>query len=189
VLSKLRARLTYANVMATVAVFLALGGSSYAAFTVTGNDVKDSSLTGKDIRNSSLTGKDVKSSSLTTSDVRNSSLLAADFKSGQLPAGPKGEPATRLWASINGNGTLRAGRGVVSVARQVGSPSGDYFVTFNRDVNSCAWSATSANHPGAGTATDPGVGLSGFNGGASIRVQIRNGGTLADNPVDLAVFC
>ena len=29
----LRRRLSYANVMATLAVFIALGGSSYAAFT------------------------------------------------------------------------------------------------------------------------------------------------------------
>jgi hypothetical protein len=79
-LSKLRTRLTYANVMATVAVFVALGGSSYAAIKVTGKDVKDASLTGKDVKNSSLT----------TSDVRNGSLLGADFKPGQLPAGPQG---------------------------------------------------------------------------------------------------
>jgi hypothetical protein len=80
VLSKLRAHLTYANVMATVAVFIALGGSTYAAITVTGKNVKDSSLTGKDIKNSSLT----------TSDIKNRSLLARDFKAGQLPAGPTG---------------------------------------------------------------------------------------------------
>jgi hypothetical protein len=31
--------LTYANVMATIAVFVALGGSSYAALRITGHDV------------------------------------------------------------------------------------------------------------------------------------------------------
>jgi hypothetical protein len=85
VLSKLRSRLTYANVVATLALFVALGGSSYAALTVTGKNVK----------NSSLTGKDVKNSSLTTSDVKNRSLLAKDFKTGQLPqgvTGPQGTP-------------------------------------------------------------------------------------------------
>jgi hypothetical protein len=66
--------------MATAAVFIALGGSSYAALVVTGKNVK----------NSSLTGRDVKNSSLTTLDVKNRSLLAADFKPGQLPAGAQG---------------------------------------------------------------------------------------------------
>ena len=59
-LSKLRTRLTYANVVATLALFVALGGSSYAAITITGKNVKDSSLTGKDIKNNSVTGADVK---------------------------------------------------------------------------------------------------------------------------------
>ena len=43
--NRLRGKLTYANVMSTVAVFVALGGSSYAALTITGRDVKNSSLT------------------------------------------------------------------------------------------------------------------------------------------------
>lgn len=89
-LSKLRARLTYANVMATVAVFVALGGSSYAAIKVTGKNVTDSSLTGKDIKNNSVTDKDVKG--IKTGDVRDRSLLAKDFKAGQLPRGPEGPP-------------------------------------------------------------------------------------------------
>ncbi|MET0616061.1 MAG: hypothetical protein ABW142_11480 [Thermoleophilaceae bacterium] len=75
-----RIRLSYANVVATLALFAALGGSSYAAIAVTGAQVRDGSLTGKDVHNSSLTGK----------DVRNASLLAQDFKPGQLPGGPQG---------------------------------------------------------------------------------------------------
>jgi hypothetical protein len=88
VLAKFRARLTYANLMATVAVFIALGGSSYAAITVTGKNVKNSSLTGKDIKNNSLTGSDIKN--LKSGDVSDHSLLAKDFKAGQLPVGPQG---------------------------------------------------------------------------------------------------
>jgi hypothetical protein len=79
--SKFRSRLTFANVVSVIALFVALGGSSYAAIKITGKNVKDSSLTGKDVKNSSLT----------TSDVKNRSLLAKDFKTGQLPKGEKGE--------------------------------------------------------------------------------------------------
>ncbi len=87
-LVKLRARLNYANMMATIAVFLALTGSSYAALKVTGKNVRDGSLTGKDIRNESLGGSDVKN--LGSSDVSDGSLHARDFKAGELPAGPQG---------------------------------------------------------------------------------------------------
>jgi hypothetical protein len=95
-LSTLRARLTYANVMATVAVFVALGGSSYAAIKVTGRNVPRDALTGADIKN--LTGADVRNNSLTgvdvknlgSGDVANGRLLAEDFAPGQLPQGERG---------------------------------------------------------------------------------------------------
>ena len=50
----IRDRLTYANVTATMALFIALGGSAYAALSIDGRDVLDGSLTGQDIRNGSL---------------------------------------------------------------------------------------------------------------------------------------
>lgn len=78
--AKLRTHLSFANIVSSIALFAALGGSAYAAITVTGKNVKNSSLTGKDIKNSSLA----------TADVKNRSLLAADFKPGQLPAGAQG---------------------------------------------------------------------------------------------------
>ena len=59
-----RRRLTYANVMATLAVFIALGGSSYAALTVTGRDVKNGSLTFRDLRRDTLGGSRIKESRL-----------------------------------------------------------------------------------------------------------------------------
>jgi hypothetical protein len=80
-----RPHLTYANVVATLALFVAIGGSSYAAVQLTGASVKDGSLTGRDVKNSSLTGR----------DVRNRSLLARDFRKGQLPAGRVGPAGPR----------------------------------------------------------------------------------------------
>ena len=55
-MSRIRDKLTYANVMSTVAVFVALGGSSYAALTITGRDVKNSSLTYRDLKRNTLGG-------------------------------------------------------------------------------------------------------------------------------------
>ncbi len=102
-------RLTYSNVVASLALFIALGGVGYAAVklpknsvgrsqikknavigskvrtgSLTGSDVRNSSLTGSDVRNSSLTGSDVRNSSLTGSDVRNSSLTGSDVRNSSL---------------------------------------------------------------------------------------------------------
>ena len=74
-------RPSHATVVAYLALFVALGGSSYAALTISGKNVK----------NESLTGADVKNNTLGSADVKNGSLLTTDFKAGQLPAGPPGE--------------------------------------------------------------------------------------------------
>jgi hypothetical protein len=62
----LRRRLTYANVMATLAVFIALGGSSYAALRITGRNVENGSLTFRDLGRDTLGGGRIKESRLGT---------------------------------------------------------------------------------------------------------------------------
>lgn len=57
-------RLTYANVIATLALFAALGGSAYAVSQIDGSDIRDRSLTGKEFRSSSIGSRVVKESSL-----------------------------------------------------------------------------------------------------------------------------
>jgi hypothetical protein len=59
-LARFRARLTYANVMATIAVFVALGGSGYAAVTIDGSQLKERSVGGRKLKLDTLTGKEVK---------------------------------------------------------------------------------------------------------------------------------
>jgi hypothetical protein len=93
-------RPTYGGVTATLALFVALAGTSYAALSVTGANVKNGTLTGADLRNGSVAGRDiangtlkgsdVKNGALTGADVKDGALLASDFKPGELPSGPAG---------------------------------------------------------------------------------------------------
>jgi hypothetical protein len=71
-----RPRLTYANVIATLALFLALGGGAYAATSIPKASVGTAQL-----RADSVTGP----------KVSDGSLVAADFAPGQLPRGAAGE--------------------------------------------------------------------------------------------------
>lgn len=63
-LRALRDRLTYANVMATLAVFVALGGSSFAVSKIGGNDIRKHSLTGAHFKRNSIGGPAIKERSL-----------------------------------------------------------------------------------------------------------------------------
>ena len=60
--------------LAVLALFIALGGTGYAAATIGSGQIKNNSIRGKDVRNSNITGRDVKRNSLTGSDVAESKL-------------------------------------------------------------------------------------------------------------------
>jgi hypothetical protein len=68
----LRSRLSYANVTATLALFLALGGGAYAAAKLPANSVGPEQL---------------QSDAVSSPKVLDGSLLSKDFKAGELPAG------------------------------------------------------------------------------------------------------
>jgi hypothetical protein len=67
-------------ILAILALFVSLGGTGYAAITITGENIKDGSIT-----NADLAARSVRSST-----VKDGSLLSSDFKLGQLPAGARG---------------------------------------------------------------------------------------------------
>jgi uncharacterized protein YjbI with pentapeptide repeats len=92
----IRGHLTYANVMASVAVFIALGGVSYAAVTLPKNSVGSSQIT-----QNAVSGSEVNDSSLTGADIKDKLLTAADFD-GSLQA-----PTESRLATLGPGTTLR----------------------------------------------------------------------------------
>ena len=78
-MKRFRPRLTYANVMATIAVFIALGGASYAAIKLPKNSVgakqlKKNSVTEAKIKNEAITATKVKKGTLTGSQINLSTI-------------------------------------------------------------------------------------------------------------------
>src|SRR4051812_31829146 len=68
-----------------LALFIALGGTSYAAATLPANSVGS-----KQIKKNAVSSAKVKKNAVTSAKVKNGSLQQADFAAGQLPAGPQG---------------------------------------------------------------------------------------------------
>jgi hypothetical protein len=144
--SIVRHRPSPAMLVALLALVLALGGTSYAAIKLPKNSVGS---------------KQIKRDAVTGDKVKDASLFANDFAAGQIPKGPAGEPgpagpagpqgppgppgpaaADILFAHVNSNAQLVAGRGVVSVARIDDPTFENYGVTFDRDVRNCMWSVS-----------------------------------------------
>lgn len=79
-------RSRYSNVVLTLAVFLALGGTSFAAASLTGRDVRDGSLSGRDIRDGSLRERDLARSTVAALRGRRGPAGVPGDR------GPRGEP-------------------------------------------------------------------------------------------------
>lgn len=72
-------------VVGLIALFVALGGTSYAAINLPKASVGTAQL-----KNSAVSAQKIQSNAIGSGKVRDGSLLAKDFKSGQLPAGAAG---------------------------------------------------------------------------------------------------
>jgi len=70
----MRRHLTFANVTSTLALFIALGGTSYAVATIGTKQIKNNSVRSVDVRNGTIISRDVKRGGLGGSAVRESSL-------------------------------------------------------------------------------------------------------------------
>ena len=99
---RLRPHATYANVVATLALFIALGGGAYAAVKLPANSVGT---------------KQLKSRAVTSAKVKNGSLLAADFADGQVPAGPRGAQGAAGEAGRDGAAGADGRDGAAGTAR------------------------------------------------------------------------
>lgn len=88
-LARFRSRLTYSNVLATVAIFVALGGSSYAVSQINGKNIKNRSIAGKKLKKRTVTGTEIKRGVITPS------------KFGRLPAARAFHSASQSIAASN----------------------------------------------------------------------------------------
>ena len=151
-----------ALVISLVALFVALGGTSYAAVSITGKNVTDGSLSGTDIKNGSLRGADVRNGSLTAGDL--SAKTIASLRGATGPAGATG--ATGTFGAV----TVRFVDYKSGPPATVSCLSGE--VAVGGGVNSsqnASWIRVSAPTPAGGTPT-------GWQGQA---VNSGNVGTLA----------
>ena len=112
-MTRLRNLFTYANVMATIAVFLALGGVSYAAFHLPKNSVGS-----RQIKREAVNGAKVKPGSIPVTALK------------QIPEGPPGPAGSALaYAHVNADGTLDAANSKNIAATKLTAGTGYYCVS------------------------------------------------------------
>ncbi len=167
------------HALALVAIFIAIGGTAYAADTIGSEDVIDNSLRSVDLRNNDVRGSDVRLDSLTGDDVDESSLAEV----------PSAERASNvLAAKVLSDGTFAGGIGAVASTHVGAVNSGNYTVTFNRPVaNICAITVTLSDSSSGEATVDVPIEI--FDD-AKIDVRTRNSaGNGADRAFDVIAVC
>ncbi len=96
-------KLTYANVVASLALFIALGGVSYAAVKLAPNSVRSTT-----IRDGQVKSVDIGTGQVTGADIRDGSILAKDIKKGAIPGVATGAGATGGTGVAGGTGATGA---------------------------------------------------------------------------------
>jgi hypothetical protein len=143
-LARLRARLSYANITATLALFIALGGTSYAALTLPRNSVGSAQ-----IRKNAVGPSEIKSRAVGSSEIRDRAIKLGDLSASARtslrgatgPAGPAGPSGVTYRAAVtSGGGSVR---GNATGAGHVGG--NEYRVFFGENnVSGCIYTATLA---------------------------------------------
>ncbi|MGI8660380.1 MAG: hypothetical protein ACR2LH_05010 [Thermoleophilaceae bacterium] len=172
-----------AFVIACIALFSSMGGVSYGVATgsIDGREIKNGSIRNPDFKNGTLRGQEAKPDGFGGGAIKESTL-------GQVPNAATAEGVSRF-AVVAGNGASARARGATASRR--GEPdSGQYQVDFDRDVRSCAYTATLGD-PGTG---GPGTGQIAVGQLATnpntVRVVTRNtDGSPADRGFHLTVSC
>jgi hypothetical protein len=125
VLTKLRQRLTYANAMSTIAVFIALGGSSYAALTISGSDIENRSVPAKKLKRNSLTYREIRESRLSRVPRARRADRLGSFSAAELRVRCPSDtfPTADVCVERTARSATPYGSAVLQ-CRQVGTPAG-----------------------------------------------------------------
>lgn len=160
-MSRIWKTLSFSNVVACLALFVALGGSVYAAGKISGNQIKANSLPGNRVKAKTLTAKQVKPGSLTGAQIKAGSLTGTQIQAGSLTGTQintstlSGVTASKLasiqYASTNvslgvgaatGTATCPAGTNVIGGGAIVSNDDLDFVNDSGPNATRNGWTAT-----------------------------------------------
>jgi hypothetical protein len=180
--------------MASIAVFVALGGTSYALTALPRNSVGP-----KQIRSGAVGSSEIRTGAVRSNDIRNRAIGLRDISVGARrvlrgaqgppgPPGPVGPPGALITAAVDATGGVRSN--IVGAGASHGPGTGLYDVDFNRDLRAC-YAVASLSRPSDGVAGGANAGevvVSTEREGVIVRTR-NSSGAPADLPFHLIVVC
>jgi len=191
-----------ALVVATVALFVALGGTGYAVTALPRNSVGSPQVVNGSLQSVDLSTRAIRALKGNRGSQGQAGMTGPPGSTGPIGAqgatgvtgssGPQGAsgvagPAA-LFAHMDADGSVGPQRGVVLGPATYRSGTGEYAVGFGRDITQCVPVVTvGGRYGGAGTAL--GTATTNYPSTNQIDVETRVAGTLTDQPFNLALIC
>ena len=189
------------NAIALLALFVALGGTGYAATSINGKLITNGTISGQKLKKDTLGGRQVKesklgkvrraaradSSSAADNAKRADTALSANSadNAAQLGGAPAGSYATRLFARVDYNDStpeVLAQSGGIAGSGEYSGTMGFPQLTFPRDMANCAIIATPAAAGGQSVMRQ-----SDFSSGNLVVFAVTDLGTVSPGRTDFNV--
>ncbi len=171
-------RPSVATTISVIALFVALGGTSYAAVALPRNSVGSAQVIDGSLKKRDLSGT-------TVSALKGTPGIAGPAGA-TGPSGPAGLPATALWAVVATNGSLARGSHVVSSEKVA---IGQYVVLFDRDVKACAYVGSLGGIAAESISGQISLTRRSINADGVFVRTLNSSGVSMDKSFHVAVFC
>lgn len=127
-----RFRPSPALVVASIALFVAIGGIGWAAATIGTSDIKQGAVTKPKLHKKAVSTKKIAADAVTGNKIQDGAVARERLSDDQQT----------LWAAVQSNGTIVDQSGGISV---VARGNGSYEIDFGEDVSGRALTATGTN--------------------------------------------
>ena len=127
-------------VISILALFVALGGSAFAASQIRTDDIKNRAVAKPKLAKNAVAGNKIKNKTINGKKIKAGAVTGAKIGDGVVGDGNLDSATKTRWAVVTAGGDLRRSRGVS--ATTAADSTGNYNVTVDRDITACSWVAT-----------------------------------------------
>jgi hypothetical protein len=190
---------TFANVTSMLALFVALGGTSYAAYNSVGKgDIRANAVGKSELRSNAVGAWEIRTGAVRASEVREGAIDRTEVADGGLDAADLSDAARTSLTEANAvtyrTAVTAAGTQAAGNAKSVAKgAAGVYTVELAKDVGACQYSATLAGTK-SGTTIEPAIpgDITAQPAADATKVTVNTSnaaGAAADAPFHLLVAC
>ena len=201
-LARLRGRPSPSTIIACIALFVALGGTSVAAVAVNSvgkaqiranavgaSEIRTGAAAKSEVKTGAVGKSEIATNGVGASEARNNAIDSDELRDGGIEAADLSAAARGSFQSVTSKAAVNAAGapqgGNAKTATRVGE--GLYQVEFNQDVSRCAYAATLV-----AVGAEPVAGRITAGSGGTTKVNVRTfgvAGAASDQPFHLIVAC